>query len=76
MPPAVKAMVEFWKNTVAPLLGIPLALKLALNQMKLFCWMDVPLKFELIAVDAEAGQVDAAWATPTNFNPEPKTPGI
>jgi hypothetical protein len=50
-------MVEFVKEIVAPVLGIPLAVKLALNQMKLPGWIGVPLKFEMF-VDEE-GQV---WA--------------
>jgi hypothetical protein len=43
---AVKEIVEFWKVKVAPLLGIPFAVKLALNQMKSPPWIGVPLKFE------------------------------
>ena len=49
-PFAVKLIVEFVKLTVAPVLGIPLAVKFALNQMKLPPLMCVPLKFELFVV--------------------------
>jgi hypothetical protein len=47
-------MVEPVKNIVAPVLGTPLAVKLALNQMKPPGSMDVPLKFEMFD---DGGQV-------------------
>jgi hypothetical protein len=51
----MKVMVEAVKDIVAPVLGIPLAVKLALNQMKLPAWMGVPLKLEMLV---EGEQVD------------------
>jgi len=56
-------MVEAVKEIVAPVLGIPLAVKLALNQMKLLAWMGVPLKLEMLV---EGEQVDWAAAELTN----------
>ena len=43
-------MVEFRKKTLAPVLGIPVALKLALNQMKLPPLIGVALKLDAMAV--------------------------
>jgi|SRR5258708_3888478 hypothetical protein len=40
---------------VAPVLGIPLAVKLALNQIKLPLLMGVPLKFDTFDVGVEQG---------------------
>jgi hypothetical protein len=52
-PLAVKLMVEAVKVNVAPVLGMPLALKFALNQMKFPASMGVPLKLELFVVLSE-----------------------
>jgi hypothetical protein len=57
-PFAVNEIVEFVKVTVLPVLGIPVAAKLALNQINLPPAMGVPLKlaiFELLAVQAGGG---------------------
>lgn len=57
-PFAENEIVEFVKVTVLPVLGIPVAAKLALNQIKLPPAMGVPLKlaiFELLAVQAGGG---------------------
>lgn len=57
-PFAVNEIVEFVKVTVLPVLGIPVAVKLALNQINLPPAMAVPLKlatFELLAVQAGGG---------------------
>jgi hypothetical protein len=39
--------LAFWKKIVTPVEGTPVALKLALNQMKLLALIEVPLKFVL-----------------------------
>ena len=49
-------MVESAKVIVAPVLGIPLAVKFALNQIKLPSSTGVPLKFEMFVDEGE--QVD------------------
>src|SRR5437667_12352920 len=48
-------MVELVKFTVAPLLGTPLAVKFALNQMKVPALMAVPLKLEVLLDCAAQG---------------------
>lgn len=45
-------MAEFVKVTVAPVVGTPLAWKLALNQTKLPLLIGVPLKFDTMVVVA------------------------
>jgi len=65
---AVNVIVEFVKVSIAPVLGTPLAVKLALNQMKSPPLMGVPLKFEVFEVCAgqpgggDDGQVNVALA--------------
>jgi len=59
----MKVMVEPLKVIVAPVLGIPLAVKLALNQMKLPDSTGVPLKLEMFV---EGEQVDCAAAELAN----------
>jgi hypothetical protein len=54
-PLCVNEIAEFVRFTVAPLLGIPLAVKLALNQMKSPPSIGVPLKFEAFTDCAEQG---------------------
>ena len=48
-------MVEAWKKIVAPELGIPPAVKLALNQMESPEGIGVPLKFEALELEAQVG---------------------
>ena len=43
----MNVIAEAWNKIVAPLLGMPLAVKLALNQMKFPGWIGVPLKLEM-----------------------------
>ena len=45
---AVKVIVELLNEIVAPVLGIPLAVRFALNQIKVPPWMGVPLKLEAL----------------------------
>jgi len=60
---AVKVIIDPVKEIVAPVLGIPLAVKLALNQMKSPGEMAVPLKLEMFV---EGPQVDCPAAELTN----------
>jgi hypothetical protein len=53
-------MVEFWNWIVAPVLGIPLALKLALNHMNVEALIGVPLKFEIFGVDVHVCAISGA----------------
>jgi hypothetical protein len=58
MPLAVNEIVEFVKVTVAPVLGTPVAVKLALNQMNVPPAIAVPLKLaelELFTVQGGGG---------------------
>jgi hypothetical protein len=58
-------MVEFVKLTVAPELGIPLAVKLALNQMKFPPCIGVPLKLEAFEEgETQGGGVDEQLTLP------------
>jgi hypothetical protein len=49
------SIVELWKKMVAPVLGIPLAVKLALNQMKSPEGIGVPLKLEALELGVHGG---------------------
>jgi hypothetical protein len=53
--PAVNETVELIKVIVAPVLGIPFALKIELNQMVSPAPMGVPLKFDVFVDCAEQG---------------------
>lgn len=55
-------MVELVKLIVAPLLGMPLAVKLALNQMKSSGAIGVPLKLEVLDDEAAQGRRRTCWA--------------
>jgi hypothetical protein len=59
----VNIIVEDVNEIVAPVLGIPLAVKLALNQIKLPASIGVPLKLEMFV---EGEQVDCAAAELTH----------
>ena len=56
-------IVELVKKTVAPVLGIPCGLKLALNQMKSPPWMGVLSKFAEFVDCAVHGGAGAAQLT-------------
>jgi hypothetical protein len=62
-------MVELLKEIVAPVLGIPLAVKFALNQINVPAWIGVPLKLDVLA---EAGH-DCGIACGANRKSAPAT---
>ena len=62
-------MLEFRKKTLAPVLGIPVIFKLALNQMRLPPLIGVALKLDVMAVWAMhlGPEMIDAWSGPAGL---------